>query len=241
MTEHSESADWDETVDVLCVGDGPGALAYGLYCAADDLDVLIIESTDLDPQTAAWRDAMTEDLGGCPMEADLSLIHAESVPAEKVNDRTVLEPFVGEHLRQWSARCLASPFGVVTSHVPDLAAMRTADGQALTAGIVGGFRCEDGRPGRAVTSWLRDRAEGLFGPAEDRLDGLIVEEGRIAGVVLDTAEGPCRIGLTQGLALSLGAIPECWPEQSDFAGRSVDVAVIGRRAGRFATVGLLAQ
>lgn len=241
MTENSASADWDETVDVLCVGDGPGVLAFGLFCTADDLDVLIVESTELDPQTTAWRDAMTEDLGGAPTDANLALIHAEPVPAEKLSDRTVLEPFVGEHLRQWSARCLASPFGVVTSHVPDLNAMRTAGGQTLTAGIVGSFRCADGPPGRALTAWLRERAEGLLGPAEDRLGGLVIEEGRIAGVLLDTAEGSCRIGITQGLALSLGAEPHCWPEQPELAGLGADVAVIGRPAGRFATVGLLAR
>ena len=241
MTESPERADWDETVDVLCVGEGPGVLAYGIFCAASDLDVLIVESPELDQQTLQWRNAMTEDLVGFSPDPNLKLIHAEPVAAEKINDRTVLEPFVGEHLRQWSASCLGSPFGLMTSHVPDLDMMRTADGGSIMAGVVGSYRCDAAQPGPALVGWLRERAEGLFGPAEDRLDGLVIEDGRIAGVVLTTAAGPCRVGITNGLALSLGGAPESWPVQTELAGLAVDVAVIGRRAGRFATIGLLAR
>lgn len=242
MADHPEPADdWDETVDVLCVGAGPGALAYGILCAASDLEVLIVESGRLDAQTEQWRADMTEDLVGGAADPYLALIHAEPVTVQKANDRTRLEPFVGEHLRQWSAGCLASPFGLVTSHVPDLDIMRTADGQTITAGIVGSWRCNDEAPGRALADWLRERAEGLLGPADDRLDGLVVEDGRIAGAVLDTADGARRIGVTHGLALALGTPPDLWPEQPELHGRSVDVAVVSRSAGRFATVGLLAR
>lgn len=242
MTETEESAGWDETVDVLCVGDGPGVLAYGIFCAASDLDVLIVESGDLDPQTSAWRSAMTEDLGENPTDANLAMIHVEPVSAQRITDRTKLEPFVGEHLRQWSAGCLASPFGVLTSRVPDMDVMRTAGGDSVTVGVVGPYRCEGTRTGPALAHWLRERAEGLFGPAGDRLGELVIEDGRIIGVVLTSADGPCRIGVNRGLALSPGgSAPEVWPDQSELTGRSVDVAVIGRPAGRFATVGLLAR
>ena len=241
MTEYPESDGWDETVDVLCVGDGPGALAYGIFCTTVDLDVLIIESGELDPQTLQWRDLMTEDLAGCPPDARLSLIQAEPVPVHTINDRTKLEPFVGEHLRKWSAGCLASTFGVMFTEVPDLAPMRTDADESVTGGVVGSYRCEDGTPGPALLRWLRENAEGLFAPADDRLDGLVVEDGRVTGVVLDTADGPRRIGATRGVALSLGWVPGCWPEQPELAGLTVDIAVLGRTAGRFATVGLLAR
>ena len=239
MTEHPEFADWDETVDVLCVGDGPGALAYGIFCAAADLEVLIIESAELDPQTRDWHGVMTEDLGDGAPDARLSLIRAEPIPVRPINDRTKLEPFVGEHLRQWSARCVASPFGVMMSHVPDLDAMRTDGGESITAGVVGSFRCDGGPPGPALAHWLRERAEGLFAPAEDRLDGFVIGDGRIAGVALNTTDGPRRIGITHGLALSIAVEPQHWPDQPELHGRTVDVAILGRPAGRFATVGLL--
>jgi hypothetical protein len=92
----------------------------------------------------------------------------------------------------------------------------------------------------ALVRWLRENAEGLFAPADDRLDGLVVEEGRIAGVILDTADGPCRIGVNRGLALSLAVEPQYWPDQPELAGLEVDVAVVGRQAGRFARVELIA-
>lgn len=241
MTEPEESAGWDEIVDVLCVGDGPGVLAFGIFCAASDLEVLIVESADLDPQTSAWRGAMIEDLGDGATDAGLTLIHADPVPVQKANDSTKLEPFVGEHLRQWSAGCLTSPFGVVTNYVPDLEAMRTTEGEAVVVGVVGSYRCESPRPGPELAAWLRERAEGLFGPADDRLEEVIVEDGRVIGVILRTADGPCRIGVNQGLALSVGAAPEVWPDQPELVGLPVDVAVVGRPAGRFATVGLLAR
>lgn len=240
MTESAESElPWDEAVDVLCVGDGPGSLAYAIHCAASDLDVLIIESPELDPQTAQWVGAMTEDLGDGLADPHLPLIRAEAVAAARVTDRTTLEPFVGGELRQWSAGCLSSPFGVMFTEVPDLSPMRTAEGRTITAGIAGPYRFTDGPHGAALVRWLRERADGLFAPVDDRLEGLIAAEGRVAGVLLATVDGPRRVGVAGGVAIALGAGPDDWPPQPELDGLTADVAVIGRPAGRFARVGLL--
>ncbi len=240
MADPDESdLDWDETVDVLCVGTGPGVLAYGIYCAASDFEVLIVESAELDSQTAEWISAMTEDLAGVAPDPQLSLFCAEPVAPQRINDRTALETFVGEELRQWSANCLASAFGVMFTEVPDLDPMRTPDGRSLTAGVVGSYRFADHPPGAALSEWLRDRADGLLGPASDRLDGLIIAEGRIAGVALHTDDGPRRIAATKGLAIGVGAAPDSWPEQPELDGLTVEVVVVGRTAGRFARVELL--
>ena len=240
MTESAESeSGWDETVDVLCVGTGPGVLSYGLLCAAHDLDVLIVESDELDPQTAQWCTAMNEDLGGVVPTARLSLISAEPDPIGRINDRTKLEPFVGEQLRLWSADCAASAFGVMLTEVPDLDRMRTADGQFITAGVVGPYRFDGPAPGAALSRWLREQAEGLLGPGSDRLDGLVVEEGRIAGVTLRTDDGLRRVAATRGLAIAVGSAPHTWPEQPELDGVPAEVAVVSRTAGRFARVELL--
>lgn len=241
MAEHPEPDDWDETVDVLCIGDGPGSLAYGIFCAASDLDVLIIESTELDPLAVQWRAAMAEDLADGVPDPRLGLIHAEPVSVATINDRTTLEPFVGERLRQWSAHCLASPFGVMFSHVPELDPMRTADGGSFTAGVAGSYRCAADAPGPDLVHWLRERAEGLYAPADDRVAETVMADGRIAGVILKTDDGPRRVGVACGVAVAVGTAPHQWPQQPELAGHTVDVAVIGRPAGRFATVGLLAR
>jgi hypothetical protein len=240
MAEPVESEyEWDETVDVLCVGTGPGVLSYGLRCAAADLDVLIVESEGLDPQTAHWLSEMISDLGGVAPTAHLPLIHAERIPSERINDRTKLEPFVGEELRRWSADCLASAFGVAFTEVPDFDRMRTTDGQAITAGVVGSYHFADRPPGGALWHWLREQAEELFGPAGDQLDGLVTEDGRIAGVILRTDGGPRRIAATKGMAVAVGSVPANWPEQPELDGMTVEVAVVSRTAGRFARVELL--
>jgi hypothetical protein len=240
MAEPVESEiDWDETVDVLCVGTGPGVLAYGIFCAASDLDVLIVESPELDEQTAQWCAIMTSDLAGVAPSAQLSLLHAEPVAPVRINDRTKLETFVGEDLRQWSASCLASAFGVMFTEVPDLDPMRTADGLSITAGPAGSYRFAERPPGAALARWLREQADDLLGPASDRLAGLVTDEGRIAGVDLHTDDGPRRIAATKGVAIGVGPVPDGWPEQPELDGLTVEVAVVSRIAGRFARVELL--
>ena len=37
---------WDDEVDVLCVGSGPGVLAHAIACANSDADVLLHAITD---------------------------------------------------------------------------------------------------------------------------------------------------------------------------------------------------
>jgi hypothetical protein len=230
--------DWDEAVDVLCVGTGPGALAYGILCDAAGLEVLIVESGHLDPQTIEFRDAMIADLAGGPPEPGLALTRAEPV-AVPSGWRDKLETFDGEQLRQWSARCFASPFGVLLTEVPALTAMRTDGGESIVAGLVGGYRPDPEQPGPALSRWLRERAAGLFAPEEDRLGGLVVVEGRIAGAVLDTTDGPRRIGTAAGLAIAVGPTPDVWPAQPELAGVNIEAAVVSRWAGRFARVELL--
>ena len=240
MAEPAESEiDWDETVDVLCVGTGPGVLAYGMFCAASDLDVLIVESAELDAQTVQWCAVMAEDLAGVAPTSELSVLHAEPVAPVRITDRTRLEPFVGEDLRQWSAGCLASAFGVMFTEVPDLDLMRTSDGRPITVGVAGSYRFVDRPAGAALSRWLREQADDLLGPASDRLAGLVTDEGRIAGADLHTEDGPRRIAATKGVAIGIGAVPDGWPEQPELDGLTVEVAVVSRIAGRFARVELL--
>ena len=39
-----EGLDWDDVVDVVCVGTTPGVLAYAIFCAAADLDVIRVRA-----------------------------------------------------------------------------------------------------------------------------------------------------------------------------------------------------
>lgn len=232
-----EAEDWDDAIDVLCVGVGLGSLAYAILCAAADLEVLVIESAYLDPQTREYLSLMTDDLDGGHADPNLALTPAQAVPPDYGKRRT-LEPFVGEDLRRWSSVCLHSPFGLLCTEIPQLEPMR-GPGGVITAGLLGDYRPEADEPGPALLRWLRERAAGLFAPAQDRLGGLILEEGRIAGAVLDTADGPRRIRAAAGLALAVGPEDVPWPAQPELAGVTAAVAVVGRPGGRFARVELV--
>ncbi len=239
MPESAESPTlWDDTVDVVCVGDSPGVLAFAICCAAADLDVLIVEPPAVaDPELDAWRAAMTEDLHlgpglspGDPGNDRPGFSFARVTPAPvPVGKRVTLEPFIGEHLRQWSADCLRSPFGVMFTQVPELLLpMRTEEGATITAAFLGVL------PDGDVLTWLADRAlEAGVPDPEHAMSAMILEQGRVAGVELDDGT---RVAATGGLAFPVDAhalVP-------DLAGLGdCTVAMVGRPAGRFATVDLL--
>jgi len=249
---------WDEVVDVICVGSSPGVLAYAICCMAADLDVVLVGAAgEPDPQTAAWYAAMTEDLlaptEGLPVPRlnpgreiaaedrhAFSLARLVPIPAP-TGKRVTLEPFVGEHLRQWSAHCAQSPFGVMFTQVPDLLVpMRTQDGESVTAVASGDFGSaksqsrDDGLEG-----WLlHEAAEMDLLGTENVMTAMVLEGGRIAGVHLEDGS---LIAASGGLALPVGtAAPRCpLPLDADDLADGLVVAILGRPAGRFATVDLL--
>lgn len=219
--------DWDDVVDVICVGTGPGVLGYAICCAAADLDVLLVEPPGRpDAGTAELIAAMTQDLEAPPDEsADFYLDAAGPVKIRTAGRRAVA-PFVGEHLRQWASLCLASGSGVMFTQVPDvLAPVRDGDGQAITAAVLGPYR-------PPLDGWLCEQAAEYRLTAQDSFAGMVFDAGRIAGVEL--ADG-ARIGATGGLAFPVGTGVPDWPRDEHDA----EVALVGRRAGRFARLELL--
>ena len=189
---------WDDVVDVLCAGAGPGALAQAIVCADLGLTVELADAvapSDLsDPDTVAYLRAMTEDLGPLnrlPSELELPVVHAAPV-APRTDRRTMVEPFVGSRLRDWSARCVVSPFGVVYSAMPEagITAMRSDSGESSRAALLGPYRPDADRPGTALADWLAEQTweRDLAGHGLG-LQRLVFEYGRVAGAAIDTASG----------------------------------------------------
>ncbi len=240
---------WDDVVDVICAGAGPGALAHAISCIENDLDVEFAEAEiswdETDPGIATYLQSMTDDLGlGDPGVRDPALraVPVQPVPA-KSDRRATIEPFFGSRLRDWSVRCIASPFGVIYSHVPDtMTPMRSDGGETIRVAVLGDYRPEGDRPGAAVTGWLREQAEEhrLLGETPTTLQRLIFEYGRIAGAALSTPDGTRLVRATAGVALSVGPMPTDadWPVQSGLPERA-QVAVVSRTASRFGCVELL--
>jgi len=242
---------WDDVVDTVCAGSGPGVLAYAIRCADLDQDVQLVDAESpahiSDAATAEFLEALVEDLGPPTRYAsdlELPVTRAEPVPATN-RRRGAVEPFVGGRLRDWSARCLASPFGVIHTDVSeaDVTAMRTSAGELIQAAVIGTYRPRPDRPGAALTDWLAGQARerGIVRSTGVTLRRLIFQYGRVAGVELETASGTRLVRTTAGVALSTRPAPAGadWPGQPGLRDVAVKVAVVGRRAGRFGRVELL--
>lgn len=235
---------WDEVVDVICVGPGPGVLAYGICCAKADLDVLMVDQPSVpDEVLAGLIAAMTEDLGDPPPDGEqaVSMLGPEPTPEPSGRRATMksprdapLEPFVGHRLRDFSARCLASPYGMMFTEVPDLLTpMCTDSGEPVTAALLGRYRSP-------LAASLHEQADEFGLTGGDRLIGLVIEAGRIAGATLDTPAGRLLVGATAGIAVSVGPMPAglAEPPGADLDA-DLEVAVVGRRFGRFARLELV--
>jgi hypothetical protein len=238
------SPHWDEVVDVICVGPGPGVLAYGICCAAADLDVLMVDLPSVpDEVLVGLIDAMTEDLGDPPPDGEqaVGMLGPEPTPVPSGRRATMksprdvpLEPFVGHRLRDFSSRCLASPYGMMFTEVPDLLTpMCTDSGESVTAAVLGRYRSP-------LAASLREQADEFGLTGGDRLIGLVIEAGRIAGATLDTPAGRRLVGATAGIVVSVGPMPAglAEPPGADLDA-DLEVAVVGRRFGRFARLELV--
>lgn len=214
--EAPEDPPWDDVVDVICVGEGPGVQAYGTVCAAADLDVIHVAApAEFDPETTAYFASMTADLASPPAESEP--VAGRAVPAPLRRDKRgrpdVLDTFSGGRLRDWSARCLASSSGVMVTAVPDdvLTRLRTADGLIITAAEVG--------------------PADLPEPVEV-FAGLVYQEGVLAGALLDGPGGPRRVRADAGLAFGVGIPAPDWPPKAN--------ALVSRPYARFARLEELA-
>ena len=218
MTGPDDDPHWDQVVDVICVGAGPGLDGYAMACAAADLEVLsvAVPPGGLDASTADYLSAMTEglDIGLPPQEP--AVTHARAVDPPRGRGVT-LAPFVGEDLRVWSSRCLASSSGVVMTHVPDhiLAPMHTSGGELITAAMV--------PPDRETT------------PPAETFAACAYVDGAIAGASLDGPSGRRLVRARCGMAFAVGRRGA--PPVAPPGGR---LAMVGRPAGRFARLEILA-
>ena len=239
---------WDDEVDVLCVGSGPGVVAHAVFSAGMGADVLLVDAAaPTDADTLAFLGSMTDDLGPVtPAGADLeaSVLRAEPVPA-RTDPRAPIEPFIGARLREFALRCVASPFGVLYTEVPDAGwtAMGTEAGDTVQVASVGAFRAGVEAPAAALTAWLDEQAYacGVARAADSVAQRLIFENGRVAAAELAVPSGTTLVRALAGVALSTRSAPDGgeWPAQPELGGRTAEVALIARTAGRFGRLVLL--
>jgi len=240
--------EWDEIVDVICVGTDPGPTAQaisGVQCGRRVLAVLRPQIWDTD--TAAYVAEMTADLTRPESGSQVPITRARPTDAQPARGR-VIDTFVGGHLRDWAGQCWATPFGVLytDSFGIDAAAMCTTDGLRIETAAVGDYPSGAQRSGRALADWLAAQAfEHDVQPDPDlTLQRLIIEYGRVAGAELLSTSGMLLVRALNGVALPTGdrdiaasdadrAVP------TDLGDVDLEVVIVGRPAGRFGRVELL--
>jgi len=242
--------DWDEVVDVICVGAEPGPTAQAISGVRFGREVIAVPRPQIwDTDTAAYVAEMTAD--PTPPESGLQspLTRARPTEAEPARGH-VIDTFVGAHLQDWARQCWATPFGVLYTDVfgIDAAAMRTDEGLRIEAAVIGDYPSSAERSWPALAEWLAARAREYDVQPDPglSLQRLIIEYGRVAGAELLSASGSLLVRAINGVALPSGgsdtAAPETdWAVGSDLGDVDLEVAIVGRPAGRFGRVELLGR
>ena len=246
---------WDEIVDVVSVGAGPGGLACAVAAADAGLDVLVaLPGTDTttrpaldpargwlpvvsDPETAAYFDALADDLPAVPLPDDPATLQIRALHEVEVDTsrRAQVETFVGSRLGSWAAGCIASPYGLLFTRVEHwpTRTMRTVTGQSFQVATLD-ESASAGTFGDRLDALVADRdIDVLTGHSLQRL---VFEEGRIVGVVVESSEGPWAVRARTGIAMTSE-----WPCPPDT--RTLDtesrIALVGLTASRFGRVEVL--
>ncbi|MGV0853263.1 hypothetical protein [Mycolicibacterium phlei] len=247
---------WDDEVDVVCTGSGAAGLANAIAVADLDAEVFVADAAGRpagrtwldvgaeDPETSHYFTELSSDLG--PLRrptTDLSL-PIRSVPSTAGSDsgRTVA-PFVGARLREWAARCLATPYGFLSTRLPTWqSTVRTVDGEILEVSELGTLTVGSDDVGATVADWLTARCarEGIEVHSSYALRRLVFEEGDAIGAVFDTPEGLRAIRARHGVTVAGGASPIVSSVGNRLpADATMRICVVGQRASRFGRIELL--
>jgi hypothetical protein len=261
---------WEKEVDVVSAGSGVAGLAIAISAADSGGDVLVVDSfggpastapavavraldglhpwlgVDVDDsETNEYFAALSCDLGPLTrstwdLDVPIRVVHQ---PVSVGSSRTVA-PFVGARLRDWAARCLASPYGYLYTRVCDWQSrsLHTADGEAIEVAEIGSMTPDPGNVGGSVSDWLtaqaRDRRIEVY---PGTLQRIVFDEGVVVGAVFTTPDGPLAIRARHGVTVANSG-----PQINSGASRrlpvgdtALRVCLVGHTASRFGRVELL--
>lgn len=256
--------DWDDIVDIVCIGRGAGALAVAICADRGGMQVFIADAGHgagaggaeadslaarlgvTDDVTVDYLNALTEDVGPlirCAVPNQVPLRTIDGPQADSGRNR--IATFVGSALRGWADRCLASPYGLLyTTLAHSTAVTYTSAGETIEASVVGTIDVENGRLVDELDEWLTVRAREL-GTDEDSsnsLQRLVFDGGQVVGAIIDTPTGPRSVRAKRGVVMETGgrALTPTLPADGLGSASSVMVALVTRAASRFVRLELLA-
>jgi hypothetical protein len=264
--------DWDEEADVVCTGSGVAGLA-GAISAVDMGAEVFVASPDgvassagsplavrsrvdrlhpwlgihvSDAETIAYFAALSSDLGplsrsSSDVDVPIRAVH-QPVP---VDPRGTIPPFIGARLRDWTARCLASPSGYLYTRVSDWQSttFRTYEGDSIEITEIGCMTPDSDNVGGSVFDWLAARARDRWIEAHPNcsLQRIVFEEGEVVGAVFTTPDGPLAVRARHGVHVSSdGSGINAGAGQQLPAGTGpLRICLVGQTASRFGRVELL--
>jgi hypothetical protein len=199
-----------------------------------------------DTETNDYLAALSPDLGGFRRggwEPDVPICVVHDPPAESA--RTVT-PFVGARLRDWAARCLASPYGFLHTRVAEwgTSTMHTADGEMIEVAEIGSMAPDFDNVSGSVLDWLTAQAgdRDIEIHPNFSLQRIVFEEGEAIGAVFATPGGPLAVHARHGVTVATGS-PVNTPSPHQLSDGTADlrVGVVSRHASRFGRLELLAS
>ncbi|WP_299564897.1 hypothetical protein [uncultured Mycolicibacterium sp.] len=255
--------DWDLVVDVVSVGGGAGTLAGAIAAHDADAELFVAVAGDGpdpvraadpappwygagldDPRTVEYLAALVGDLEPVTEVPDTGVpVRAVAEPhAER--GRTV-EPFFGARLRDWAARCVSSPYGVLHTRVAGRGGVpaRTAEGEAIEVLTLGRVRPPGDLWQLDLADWLarevRERDIEVHPSA--RLNRLVFEADEVVGAVIDTPGRSWAVGARHGVTIAPPWAPARPLTRRDVPGGTdtVRIALVGQAASRFGRVEVL--
>lgn len=226
-------------------GDGPtDDIAVPVRAHADRLHPWL-DADVSDFETAEYLAALSSDLGPLALgvdDADLPISVVRDAPVEP---GLKVAPFYGARLREWAARCLASPYGFLHTRLSDwwTTTLHTIDGETIEVAEIGSMTIDSDNAGEALFQWLADQAHdrGIDIRPNCALQRIVFEEGEAVGAVFTTPEGPLAVRARYGVTVASSARVDSPPphQEASAGGGSWRVCLVSRQASRFGRVELL--
>jgi hypothetical protein len=262
---------WDDEVDVVCTGAGAGGLSTAISVIDRGGQVFVADSSGdevaslgpvsvrpridrlrpslgvdvADVETNEYLAALTSGLGPLrrtAWEIDVPIRAVQGPPRESHN---AVAPFLGAQLRDWTARCLASPYGYLytrVSHWPSTT-MQTADGDLIAVAEIGSMTPDPHDVGGSVLDWLTGQAHDrdIAIQPETSLERIVFDDGDVVGAVFASPSGPLAIRARHGVTVANGSpragMTAAGPPPPP--NTPLRVCLVGRHASRFGRVELL--
>jgi len=129
------------------------------------------------------------------------------LPGAKAEGRYLeVQPFEGQRLGDWAARCRTSPYGDGYSYTTsnEWAAMQAGKGEFIGDCLARHLSRDERCAGAGLAAWMLKAAldRGVQILTESPVTQLLLEEGRVVGAVVTTPRGELRVRARRGVMLA---------------------------------------